>query len=766
MRFFFSTIVFLNAFLLFLVQPMVARILLPSFGGAAQVWTVTMLFFQVLLLGGYAYADRLGRLRRWQGSVWLHPLFVFLALFFLPHLPGEVGAAISPSGRSPVLALLLSLGELVGVPFLVLSAGSSLLQLWYHRIVGARGEDPYRLFVASNAGSLVALVAYPLLIEPRFALHTQLRLWNGLFVALFVGVVACAGFSRRGVETAQQVSGSSGGEGAPGGTRFLWILLAAVPSSLLLGVTQHVTEDLGSVPLFWIVPFALYLVTFMFAFSPRRRVAEAATPFGDAELLLCLVVMALPMVLGRRALWMLTGHLALFFVVALRCHMTLVRLRPDPSRLTSFYLHVALGGALGGLFNGVLAPFLFDGLAEYPLALVLALSLRVAHGSAEDSLHLRARERRGKAKKRRGEAPAPPSAARIPSFAVGLVTAVVAAGMLAIWGHRIGAFWLRICLVTSFVSCWLLRRRLPFLVAMVSIWAFAGYHSMGSPRMLERRRSFYGVHSVLVSSDGQKFELVHGNTVHGAQRRAEPSRRVPLTYYHPTGPVGEILQSEAAARRGLRVAVVGMGNGSLAAYGREGQTMVFFEIDPLVVDLATRSSWFDFLVTSKAKIEIVVGDGRIGLAATAPGTFDVVVMDAFSSDSVPAHLLTVECAEVCLARLRSGGILLYNVSSRHLDFLPLLAALGRRTGRWMAFREEDWIDEEERAFGKLESTWCVFAENEESLRRWVLRADRWQGGGELPKVRPWTDDHVDFFCLVDPFSTSRSHLILRDGPSR
>lgn len=764
----FACTVFLNAFLLFSVQPLIARMILPTFGGAGQVWIVCMLFFQLALLGGYAYADHLIRNRYARVLGFCHLAAVALMGLLLPF---DAAAFRSDAwGLEPSLAVFLLLSLTVGGPFLVLSAGSSLLQAWYHATGPSSGASPYALYAASNAGSLLALLGYPLLFEARWSLHDQSLIWSRGYALLLLLLLLCWAVLRK------RQGGMLAGEKVPldrselqGRERWrrrgIWMLLAALPSSLLLGTTLQVTEDLGAVPLFWVLPFALYLLTYVLAYLPGagEREGRWRGKLEGLEALGCLVVLALPLLFAERALWMLFLHVGTFFVVALRCHMSLSRLRPEPETLTTYYLFLAAGGALGGLFNGIVAPWLFDGLAEYPIVLVLALAARKLH-DPERGEKAEGKKGSGRSKKRR-RSPATGKPAPSSHPTVWFVPFGILASTLALWGYHLGTGILRPALIVSFAVAWIYRKRSYHLVGIVALWAFAIYYSFGSPAILHRCRSFFGAHTLVARAGARRYDLIHGNTVHGSQWAEGEARRVPLTYYHPTGPFGEIMQSPPSARPDLKVGVVGLGNGSMAAYGRSGQSYNFFEIDPLVVEMARSPRWFDFLARSEAAIRVVVGDGRISLGKEEKASYDVLVLDAFSSDSVPVHLLTREAFELYLSCLRREGILLVNVSNRHLDFSPLLAGAAMDLGCSMRAAAEDWIDPKEEAFGKLPSTWVIWARQESVLRDWIRDSKRWEKPRPRAGVLAWTDDHVDLLSLIDPFSSSRSNLVLRALPA-
>ncbi|HXY39667.1 MAG TPA: fused MFS/spermidine synthase, partial [Vicinamibacteria bacterium] len=638
----------LGAALLFLLEPMTGKRLLPLLGGTPAIWTTCLLFFQAVLLAGYAYAHAAtARLRpRWQ--VALHAVLVLVPLAFLP--PPSAGPP--PPQAQPTLWLLGTLLTAVGPPFFVLSASAPLLQSWFARASPTR--DPYVLYAASNLGSLLGLLAYPALLEPALTREAQGRLWGLGYVVYAVLVLACARHVSRataGDDPPRAAASRLAGEDAlPPLTLARWIVLAAVPSSLVLGVTSYLVTDVASAPLLWVLPLALYLLTLVAAFSHYSGTATAAADLAlpmQALLVVMLMVGSLAVPLALTALL----HLVLFTAAALVCHGQLARVRPAPAHLTAYYLAIATGGVLGGAFNALVAPVLFTGVVEYPLAIVAALILRPRGATRRASLLDR----------------------------VSLL-ALLAAALAAVavwWTHSVDTAprLVALLLAAPVLLAYTLRRHTLHFAAALGLMLLAG--GLGASRygpVVYAFRTFFGVYRVREDPATRLRVLLHGTTLHGMQSLDPAWRREPLGYYDRRGPVGQAFAALPAASR-ARVAVVGLGVGGLAGYARPGQRFTFFEIDPAVERLAREARWFSYLADCGDHCSVVTGDGRLSLGREPERAYDLLVLDAFSSDAIPVHLLTREAFTLYRSRLAEGGALLVHLSNRHLDLAPVLGRL-------------------------------------------------------------------------------------------
>lgn len=697
----FSLTVFTGAALLFLLQLVFARLVLPLLGGAPAVWNTAMVFYQGLLLAGYGYAHLLSSRLRPKRQVMVHAGVLAAAFAFLPFAV-PAGWEV-PAGGNPVPWLLGVLAAGVGLPFFAVSATSPLLQKWFAASGHPAAGDPYFLYAASNAGSLLGLLGYPLGVEPNSALGWQCSAWAAAFAGFALLSVACGARVGR----ASPAQGEAHDFAPPTRGRVLrWIVCALVPSSLMLSVTAYISSEIAAVPLLWSLPLALYLASFIVVFSRRPPIPHAW------------IKRSLPVVLASGAttpIVLLAGlHLAGFFAVALVCHGELARDRPGVGQLTQFYLWMSLGGVLGGAFNALLAPVMFDRVAEYPLMLVVAAWL----GLPRD----------------RG--------LRWPDFATPAGLAVLAGLLSAVVPTAVpGAVRSFAVFGLPLLGCFMTSGRGPRfalgLAAVLAISQLAPEHGMAT---LARDRSFFGVHRV--AEDGKFRLLFHGKTVHGIQSLDPAKSREPLGYYHREGPLGEVF----AGLEGP-VAAVGLGAGAVAAYGKPGQEFTFYEIDPVVTRLASDPRHFRYLADSPARIGVVTGDARLMLGKAPAGHYGLILLDAYSSDSIPVHLLTREAMQLYLSKLAQGGRIALHISNLHMDLRPVVAALGRDAGLACVFREDD-VTAEEMAEGKASSRWVLMARSEGDLgpagktRHWqVLDAD--------PASKVWTDDYSSVIPLLE-----------------
>ncbi len=701
--------IFLSAALLFAVQPMVGRMVLPALGGSPSVWNAVMVFFQVSLLAGYALAHALERFAPTRVRVAVHAAIVLGSLALLP-IAVPTGR-VDPAGL-PVVGLLAALCLGVGLPAVALATMSPLLQAWYASLDLPRREDPYFLYAASNAGSLLGLLGYPLVAEPLWGLSAQRSAWGVGFAALAaVLLLIWVRIARSG---AHADPASARGVGAtPWRTRLLWLALAAAPSSLLLGVTQHITTDVAAAPLLWAIPLALYLVTFIVAFGVKTGRLLVVLRRVLPVLLVALVV-ALLIGASHPLLVVIGLHLCAFTAVALACHARLASLRPHVGDLTRFYLFVSLGGVLGGSFNALLAPLLFDWVAEYPLVLAAGGALALGAG----------RERIA-------------SGWRVWP---GIVVAVLAVGVLLLPITWDDTLWLALVGVFAFAVYALSRRPLAFGIATAAVLLAPGW-LRPSDEIIARERTFFGVHTVLIEREGDtvRHALRHGGTVHGLQT---PGDQTPLTYYHPTGPLGETFHALHNRSDLPRVGAIGLGVGSLAGLARPGDRVTFFEIDPEVARLARDPDLFSYLNASPADIDVDIGDGRLRIIGTGP--FELIVLDAFTSDAIPVHLLTAEAFDTYRAELAPGGWIAVHISNRHLDLVPVVAATAAKAGLAGRWRHDQPTPIEEAA-GKAESTWCVLAESEKDLAPFARGWDPLEPDG---RTRAWTDDYSNILATI------------------
>jgi hypothetical protein len=720
----FVATIFLSAALLFVVEPMFARMALPLLGGSPAVWNTALVFYQATLLLGYLYAHALTRLTPRRQAMF-HSVVLLLPALTLPIAVSRHG--LPPGGGSPIPWLLGLLVSAVGIPFFVVSTGGSMLQRWFARTGHGGARDPYFLYAASNLGSLLGLLAYPLLIEPNLPLAAQSLAWTAGYIVLAGLTLACAWIALRPGSFAADRPDPPAGEGArpqarlPLGRRLRWVLWAFVPSSLLLGVTTHLTSDVGSLPLLWVVPLALYLATFTVAFGRPGLVPRP------------LILRALPMVavlvgvtLATRAnepfALLLALDLLLLTIVGLLFHGLLAGDRPDPSQLTAFYLWIALGGVLGGVFNALVAPLIFSSVLEYPIVLVFACMIAPPILARADGPG-----------RRFG-----PLDLALPALA-GLIT--LGAVLLV---KRFGLIDSRLIVFVAFAWPALLvfsfsRRPLRFGLGIAALLIAAQAFTVGGGRLLHEERSFFGVHRVM-ATEGGKHLLLHGSTFHGLQWIDPAKRREPLAYYHREGPFGQLFAQRRETPGPLRVGLVGLGAGALVAYARPGDTWTAYEIDPVVDRLARDPRWFTYIADAPVRLRTVLGDGRLSLAADSSARFDVLVLDAYSSDAIPVHLLTREALRLYVRRLAPGGVLVFNLSNRHLDLRPVVAALARDQNLVCRLRDDLDIPPAQYAAGRFAARVAVVARSVADLGD--LGGDpRWAEPALRPELRLWTDDY-------------------------
>ncbi|MBI3299957.1 MAG: fused MFS/spermidine synthase [Elusimicrobia bacterium] len=732
-----------NALLLFLVQPMTAKALLPFFGGTAAVWTACMLFYQAVLLAGYAYAHRLGRLPpRVQAAAHLG-LLAAAALALPPGPP----AGWSPEPGAGVGALLLVLTRAVGLPLLALAAGAPLLQRWYARAGARRSGDPYFLYAASNAGSLMALLAYPFAVEPLLDLGGQGRVWSWGYGALWLLWAACARYSASAKAAEPAAPPAAVGVWRE---RLLWGALAAVPSSLMLAVTAHITIDIAPVPLLWVVPLAVYLATYIAAFSGA---GPAFTRWCAVASPLIGMGWAFAGIFDLMTKTNLALHLGVLAVLAGALHGRLAGARPGPARLTEYYLCTAAGGVVGGLFNGVLAPLVFSGLREYGLAMVAAMLLL-----PDEALPT--------------QPPGEPAPARRPWLvSAGVVAGAVGAaalGLLVEWGpvsalfarvteatggrldepffDMLGAVYL--ILVPSALVYHLARRPAELRAGVAALMGFFALRGVAidSRLVITRERDFYGVLTVKEDRTGRWTTLTHGNTIHGRQSLDPAMREEPLTYFHRKGPSGDLVAAMLAGRgkAPARMAVVGLGAGSLAAYPRRGDSITFYELDPAVERLARKH--FTYLADAEyrgASVSVVCGDARLSLAREEGERYDLLMVDAFSSDSIPVHLVTQEALELYRRRVSEKGLIAFHVTNRHLRLARAFARLAAESGMAVARRR----DTDNTSYGKLTSEWVVLATDAEALQP-LAELGNWQGMVPMAGDPLWTDSFSSLLPLL------------------
>jgi hypothetical protein len=738
----FTVSIFTGAFLLFLVEPMVAKMVLPTVGGTPAVWTTSVLFFQTVLLAAYGYSHWLAVRLTWRVQAAVHGLALLLPLVVLPiHLiPGWN----PPSNGSPVLYLILLLSAMTGLPFFVVATTSPLVQHLFSRTDHPDAADPYFLYRASNLGSAVALISYPALIEPHLGLRAQSQIWSVAYISFVLLVVLCLALVMwtRGQSAARPTALPTVSTRTTPLTwrrRIRWVMLAAVPSTWMLAVTSYFTTVIRPMPLLWIIPLVLYLFSFAIVFARRppipRRWLNRIFPFY------ALPVLGMVLLGGSGPFFALAAlHFGAFFLAALLCHGELAADRPAAGNLTEFYWWIAVGGATGGLVTAVIAPVVFNDFYEYPIAIAAAALLRPALAAP---------------------------AGRRSVLADYALPAAVAAGLLAVVGIAavtgVTARLDRVTVTNAASGSDLLRVLIVFAIPAVVSAAFSwrpvrfgltltamGLLSLlplGSQNVLFQQRDFFGVHKVVTDVAGDRHELIDGGVIHGIQLTDPAVRDIPSSYYSPSGPVGDFFKAESAADAAWSVAVIGLGAGSVGCYAQPGQTWSYYEIDPTVVDIARNPSMFTFLRDCTPRATVTLGDGRLTLAKVPDHSYDLIVVDAFGGDAIPVHLLTREAIELYLAKLRPGGALLFNISNKYVDIGSVLAGEAGALDLLSYVRTDLDVTPEQAVLGKVQSAWLVMSRDDASLGG-LPRMPGWESQAASAQSPVWTDDFSDLLAVM------------------
>jgi len=673
----YAATIFLSAFLLFQVQPLIAKFILPWFGGSAAVWNAALLFFQLLLLAGYFYAHLLIRYLRPKQQFYIHAVLLALSLATLPIIPSAGWKATGTA--DPTLRILLLLGATVGLPYTILSATSPLLQAWYVRTHA--GAIPYRLFALSNLGSMLALLSYPTLVEPRLTLHNQAVIWSFGFAAFAVACLVAAWKSGGGADLVHDSAADADAAAPALAEKFLWIGLAACASVLLLAVTTYLTQNVAPIPLLWIVPLSLYLLSFILCFESDKLYPRW---------------LFLPLLAGALGLFtygitwyennldikrLIPAMCGALFVCCMVCHGELSRRKPHPKFLTQFYLMVSIGGAVGGLFVAFIAPRIFSDYLELPVAMV---------GCAA------------------------------------LVTIVL-------WNKPLGAprpVWIRAALM----------------LVTVGLAGYLGYSQVKRERVYVRSdRNFYGVLHVRDDKAGEypaERVLVHGTIDHGTQLARPGSDRMPTSYFGSGSGIARAIAALHAARGGIRIGVLGLGAGVTATLADKGDTLHYYEINPLILDIATHQ--FGFFNACPAKPQVFMGDARLVLEGLPNEQLDFLAMDAFTSDAVPAHLLTREAYAVYLRHLKPDGILSVHISNRYLNLEPVVARAMTDIG-WSGVKVEDEGDEQPFYSG---STWTVLSHSPEFFDSQYFKVAGVSRLKPTAGFQAWTDDFSNLITIL------------------
>jgi len=759
----YSGCIFLSAFLLFMVQPMVGKMFLPWVGGSSAAWNTCMFFFQALLLAGYGYTHlSISRLGVKKQSYLQLPLML-LALLFLPFVYSNSGSV----PEDPSTWLIAQLFKTIGMPFFIVSGISPLLQVWFANTMHQRATNPFFLYAASNTGSLFALIAYPTMIEPTLDLAGQAKLWTAGYVLLMILMAACFAVVKMTEQFEQPIANTD--KEAPAPTARIiafWVLTAFVPSSMLLAVTQYVTTDLVPVPMFWIIPLMIYLITYIIAFS--EKLAPRATTFSNISLLVILSFLSLYLFVEINYFWFsVFVHLCTLFCVAMFCHTAIAENKPPVKHLTAFYLWISFGGVLGGFFNSLLAPLIFSDYLEYPLLIVLSCIVIDHYNLQRPDLDAKVIVK----------TPLP----RIVSAFVGLYVfaAIIYISNLNLpeqlfhlstyFGYDITAPGLKVFLeflarnhgairqssfaLAAIIPAFILmkRYRVAFAPIVAVVLGLIFVYNIGQHKIIRRYRNFFGVKKVFFDTEANLRYLAHGSTVHGKQSFVDALRQEPLTYYHRRGPLGDIFALPMFAKDNLKVAIIGLGIGSMAAYSRTGNEFVFYELDPQVAEIAQNTGIFSYLKDFSDNCRVEIGDGRLKIMQAAPQYYDIIVIDAFSSDAVPIHLLTVEAMKTYLDKLKDSGIIAVHISNRYLNLQPNLQALAKVHNLHQTFIADNYFDHNESAnYERSPAEYAIFTRDQGIVKYLAnVSGDVWAPISAWPDFRPWTDSHSSIFPLLN-----------------
>jgi hypothetical protein len=723
----FSVTLFTSAGLLFWIQPMIAKTLLPHWGGTPAVWNTCLLFFQTMLLIGYVYALASSRWLSLRMQAAVHVVLVLLIAIYLFRSSTSAPVLHGLQHRNPTLGVLQTLLFSIGLPFFIISASNPLLQNWFSKLRHYRAVDPYFLFAASNAGSLLALVAFPFVLEPSFGLNEQYKLWRVGF-AVLVTLMCAIALALKPLGTVATTTTRS--EDVPNDRltmwrRFRWLALSFAPSSLMLGVTTYITSDVAAVPLLWVIPLALYLLTFVLAFT-NKQFASAATLRRVMFVGALVVILILASGATEPAWVLILANLGFFFVASLMCHRQLADDRPSTRHLAQYYLWIAVGGALGSLFNVLIAPVLFNSVLEYPLAIVLACLL---------------------------SKPLDDENSRQPNYLdvvypLGLF--ILALGLTVLIPYlRTNSATIKLLIVPGIplilINHFFRQRPVRFALGLGAVMLASIYSTVDIGRTLHVARNFFGTIRVTTDSTTRVNSFYSGNTVHGRQFVDQSRRCEPISYHHEHGPLGQVMAVFNASPASPRVAVVGLGVGAMAPYSKPDQQWTFYEIDPDVIDLARNSDHFTYLKNcASGSLNVVEGDARLNLQNAPEGQYGLIVLDAFSSDAIPVHLVTQQALDLYLSKLAAGGILAFNASSRSLNLNPILADLAASRNLICIAFDDTKPDSVE---GKDPSHWVVMARSPEEISYLSINS-QWQRLEGREGARVWSDDFSNILRAI------------------
>jgi len=731
----FTLSVFISAALLFSVQPLFTKMALPLLGGAPNVWNTAMVFFQGCLLAGYLYAHLLAKYLTLKFQVGLHVLITGIGLLFLPFAIST--EMTSMAGEAHALWLIGLYGTAIGMPFFALSANAPLLQHWFSKTSHKDADDPYFLYAASNVGSLLVLALYPLVFEPSLTLTSQASLWSFWYVVMISGLIICGIFGARFVSAATDgpEKDKIASVSVSWGERSLWMFLAFIPSSLMLGLTTYLTTNLAAVPFLWILPLAAYLLTFVivFAKSPRIGTHQLKCIFPWAVI----AMIWASLLLKKYILFLIAGTLPFYFIIALMCHARLAEERPAASQLTTFYIWMSAGGFLGGMFNALLAPVIFNDTYEYFIVLFIASFALLESGEVN----------RNKFK-------------QIGLVSIGFVIAyAIMRGVQTALNHTAATF----MLPGIFVFFLFLKKARPedkfefpnFMLAAALLFIIPN----DSMRNILQDRSFFGVMTVssLPSEYGDVHRFSHGDTIHNYQFQDPKLRRVPLAYYAEHGAFGKTIKAVRGGRPKLEVVQIGLGAGAMACYKQPGEKWVFLEIDQAIISMAQNSEYFSYLETCAPKAAVKLGDARLTIKDIPQDSVDLIMVDAFSSDAIPVHLVTTEALLLYRSRLKEGGFVFYHTSNRLIDISSVVTEVARAQGL-SAKLIYSALDDDVLYKDYLSASEGVLVGRPEDMQNLDLSDPDWLAYTDYPFAKTWTDDYSSILGPILSMNGKRARL--------
>jgi hypothetical protein len=712
---------------MFVLQPMFGKILLPLLGGSPAVWNTCMVFYQTVLFLGYLYAHFLSEKQSHHRQVQIHSVVILLSLIALPLALSE--GALPPTDSDPTFWIIWTLLVAIGLPFFIVSSTAPLIQKWFANVGHHTSHDPYYLYAASNAGSLLALLSYPFIIEPNIGLSDQKSIWSAGYVLLLFLIITCGVFLWKSQQKGAENNANNGPEEELNyQTKIHWLLLAFVPSSLLLGLTNFISTDVASVPLLWIIPLTLYLLSFIIVFSKWGHKIHNGMLVLQPVVLLPFVAFSF---INPAALpfWVdLLLHLTAFFVAVMVCHGELAKRRPNTQYLTIYYLIMSFAGMLGGMFNTFVAPFIFNGVYEYPIMVVAAILLRPGISLLKvENL------------KQIGLQCVLPTSLLIIGLLIFLMT-----DSLGPYIDTIGA---GLILLVGFTYAFRKKSVTLALLTGLTIFFTMGLHSILTST-IHQERTFFGVISVresmLINEQNQPekyHEFYHGTTKHGAQRLAKNLQTIPLTYFSRQGPIGQVFKTFDEVNEQWEIGVVGLGAGTLACYAKPQQRWTFYELDPTIVEVAKNSKYFNYLNRCGRTMRMSVGDARLSIINEPDNKYDLLIIDAFSSDSIPTHLLTQEAMQLYFQKIKPEGILAFHITNRHLALKKVISNHAKHLDFSALIQE---FKPKNKIPLVVATDWVVMAKNDAMLD--PLRSTRMGNWQKLPlyfDIKPWTDDFTN-----------------------